>query len=195
MPLATTLPATSNYTAAAVLWAAVILRSRSALNLALLEMRAGIVRSALVGCVEIATDPLEVHRRRLGLAPDAVVGEASHWLWLEARAEDKALGAVNAAEVFANLADLRSWFVSQAMDAARTAFASGQFLGEDSTALIQRELGLSEVFNYRAGRGYYDCQSGALVGEFLRGKGNGDAAVLHVNAAPDGRLAVILAKG
>ena len=168
---------------------------KSALNLALLEMRAGMVRSALVGCVEIATDPLEVHRRRLGLAPDAAVGEASHWLWLEARAEDKALGAVEAAEVFGNLADLRSWFVSQAVDAARTAFASGQFLGEDSTALIQRELGLSEVFNYRAGRGYYDCQSGALVGEFLRGEGNGDAAVLHVNAAPDGRLAVILAKG
>lgn len=166
----------------------------TALDLALLEMRAGVVRSALVGCIEIATDPLAVHRQRLGLAPDAAVAEASHWLWLEAREGGDAAGSIGAVEFFGNTADLAAWFSRQGLDANATAFSQGQFWADGEAAAIQRELGLRKAFNYRAGRGYYDCQSGALVSAFLQGGEDGVSAVLHVNGNPDGRLAVMLAR-
>lgn len=166
----------------------------TALDLALLEMRAGVVRSALVGCIEIATDPLEIHRRRLGLAPDAPVAEASHWLWLESEADAGALGVLSAVEFFNSAADLQAWFLRQGLEATNTALAPGQFLDGADAAAISRELGLGQVFNYRDGRGYYDGQGGALVGAFLRGGGDGAEAVLHVNAEPGGRLAVMLAR-
>lgn len=166
----------------------------TALDLALLEMRAGIVRSALVGCIEIATEPLAVHRQRLRLAPDATVAEASHWLWLESRAEPDAPGAIGAVEFFTSTAHLAAWFAGQRLDLGSTAFAQGQFLTDSEAAAIQGELGLQQAFNYRAGRGYYDCQSGALMGAFLQGGAGGASAVVHVNADPDGRLAVMLAR-
>jgi Beta-ketoacyl synthase, N-terminal domain len=166
----------------------------TALDLAVLEMRAGVVKSALVGCIEIATEPLGVHRQRLGLAPDAAVAEASHWLWLDARDERDALGSVGGVEFFTNAADLAAWFARQRLDPGATAFCQGQFLADSEGAAIQRELGLQKVFNYRTERGYYDCQSGALVGAFLQGGGDGACAVLHVNGNPDGRLAVMLAR-
>ncbi len=167
----------------------------SALNLALLEMRAGVVRSALVGCVEIATDPLDVHRRRVGVGPDAVIAEASHWVWLEAGDGGRVLGGVDAAEVFAGLDELKGWFAGQRQDGGgATAFATGQSFSEADATGLQRELGLQKAFNYRVGRGYYDCQSGALIGAFLAEKASGAGAVLHVNAAPDGRLAAMLVR-
>lgn len=166
----------------------------TALDLALLEMRAGVVRSALVGCIEIATDPHSVHRQRLRLSPDAAVAEASHWLWLDARGEPGALGSVGAVEFFRTTADLAAWFARQGLDATGAAFSQGQFLADSEAAAIQRELGLQRAFNYRTGRGYYDCQSGALASAFLRSGGDGAGAVLHVNGNPDGRLAVMLVR-
>ncbi len=166
----------------------------TALDLALLEMRAGIVRSALVGCIEIATDPLALHRQRLSLAPDAAVAEASHWLWLEASRAPDAMGSVGGVEFFTSLGDLAAWFGRQGVGADSTAFSQGQFLADGEAAAIRRELGLRKAFNYRAGRGYYDCLSGALVSAFLRSEADGASAVLHINADPDGRLAVMLAR-
>ena len=66
----------------------------SALDLALLEMRAGMVRSALVGCVEIASNPMSIHRQRLGVASDTIMAEGSHWLWLTRDEDSAALGSL-----------------------------------------------------------------------------------------------------
>lgn len=164
----------------------------TALNLALLEMRTGLVRSALVGCVEIVTDPLDVHRHRVGVSAGAPVAEASHWLWLDTNSAGAA-GTIGASEVFGSVDELRAWFALQGQDRAKTAFASGQFLSKTGARRIQLEIGLTEVFNYRSGRGYYDCQSGALVSAFLASQG-GAQGVLHVNGAPDGRLAAMLVR-
>lgn len=164
----------------------------TALNLALLEMRMGLVRSALVGCVEIVTDPPEVHRRRVGVPAGAPVAEASHWLWIDTKPAG-ATGTIAAAEVFGSVDELRAWFAQQGQDPAKTAFSAGQFLSAADAEQIPMEIGLSEAFNYRAGRGYYDCQSGALVSAFLAAEG-GALAVLHVNGAPDGRLAAMLVR-
>jgi hypothetical protein len=162
----------------------------SALDLALLEVRAGVVRSALVGVVEIITDPVAIHRRRLGLPPDAPIAEASHWLWLQRDASEGEIGSLGAVEFFESADDLFAWWRRAGSDPARTAFAPGQFLGAEQAAAIHAKLGLGQVFNYRAERGYYDGQSGAVVGAFLREQ-SGTDAVLHVNADASGRLAAI----
>lgn len=164
----------------------------TALNLALLEMRMGLVRSALVGCVEIVSNPSEVHRQRVGAPAGAPVAEASHWLWIDNNSVEAA-GAIGASELFANLNELRAWFAEQGEDPEKTTFCGGQFLTESAAQRIKLDIGLSEVFNYRAERGYYDSQSGALVGAFLAAEG-GAQAVLHVNGAPDGRLAAMLVR-
>jgi hypothetical protein len=104
------------------------------------------------------------------------------------------LGSIGAVEFFASAAELALWFARQGLDAAAVAFSQGQFLADGGAAAIQRELGLPQAFNYRSGRGYYDCQSGALVSAFLEAGGDGASAVLHVNGNPDGRLAVMLAR-
>ena len=165
----------------------------SALDLALLELRAGIVRSALVGGTEIVTDPVAIHRQRLGLSPEAPVAEASHWLWLQRDANQEVMGSLAAVEFFNSTEDLFAWRPQIGLDPARTDFVPGQFLDGAQAAAIQSGLGLGKVFNYPVERGYYDGQSGAVVGAFLRGRGSAQA-VLHVNADSSGRLAVIYAK-
>jgi hypothetical protein len=104
------------------------------------------------------------------------------------------LGSIGAVEFFTSTADLAAWLARQDLDADVMAFSQGQFLADGEAAAIQRELGLRKPFNYRAGRGYYDCQSGALVSAFLQDGGGGASAVLHVNGNPDGRLSVMLAR-
>lgn len=166
----------------------------TALDLALLEMRAGMVRSALIGCVEIATEPLSIHRRRLGLAAGAPVAEASHWVWLERDLAETSVGAVSAVQFFTSVDDLRAWFAQVETAPGGTAFAAGQFLSAADAAALQSALSLEQDFTYRAGRGYYDCQSGALIGAFAAEGASAARAVLHVNADQSGRLAAMLVR-
>lgn len=56
---------------------------QTALQVAAADLRLGIVSQALVGAVEECVLPLDVHRRRQGLAPDAAMAEGSHWVLLE----------------------------------------------------------------------------------------------------------------
>ncbi|MES1191819.1 MAG: hypothetical protein ABUS47_12160 [Steroidobacter sp.] len=47
------------------------------------------------------------------------------------------------------------------------------------------------IFDYRADRGYYDSQSGAAIGEFLRSDCKADV-LLHINADADGQYSAML---
>jgi hypothetical protein len=162
----------------------------TALQLALLDLQMGVARTALVGCVELAVAPLDVDRRRLGVAPNAPVGEASHWLWLDI-AKRPGPG-VRTVEFFADRERLRSWIASQRLDPAQTQFAPGQFLSDADASWLERECNLTRRFDYRTGRAYYDCHSGAAIGVFLRE--GADETMLHVNGDEDGRYAVMLAR-
>ncbi|HLW75131.1 MAG TPA: hypothetical protein VKT74_08690 [Gammaproteobacteria bacterium] len=53
------------------------------LNMAMADLELGVVKQALLGVVEEATQPLEDHRLRQHLPADRTVAEGSHWLLLE----------------------------------------------------------------------------------------------------------------
>lgn len=161
-----------------------------ALQLALLDIETGQVRSALVGSVDIATGPLDVHRRRLELEEGAPVAEASHWVWLQAGADGAStLKAVN---FFADRAALSVWLAGQAFDPRRTLFSRGQFLTAGDAATVMRETGLTRASDASDGRAYYDSQGAGALADFVRDETSDATVLLQVNANDSGGYAVVL---
>jgi hypothetical protein len=165
----------------------------TALHLALLDLRMGTVSSALVGSADIVLTPLAVHRRRLKQPLDAPIAEAAHWLWLSGDpAAGRGIGALPAVALLPDRQALLAWIAAQDLDPAGTVLAAGASIDPADFEALRAETGLSEVFDYRSGRAYYDSQAGAAISAFLN---NGTASVLlHLNSDPDGRYAVILAR-
>jgi hypothetical protein len=124
----------------------------------------------------------------LGLAATTPVADASHWLCLQARPSHGALGQLLATEPFMDATALRAWLSQQVID-RNCLLATGQFMPATETVQWQRELEL-DIFGYRAGRAYYDSQSGAVLGEFLRSDRQG--SLLHLNRDPSGRYSAML---
>ncbi|MET0183631.1 MAG: beta-ketoacyl synthase N-terminal-like domain-containing protein [Caulobacterales bacterium] len=162
----------------------------TALQLAMLDLELGDVKSALVGSVDIVVPPVELHRRRLKIAPETPVAEGAHWLWLSAEKGEGARGAVQAAEFFTGRDALIAWVAKQDLNANETLIAAGQFLSDADLAEIKKASGLTRDFAYRDSLSYYDSQSGAAVAAFLESK-TGEV-LLHVNADPDGRCAAFI---
>lgn len=148
----------------------------TALQLALLDLKQGTVRSALIGSADIVLEPVAVHRQRLLQAPDAPVGEAAHWLWLTA--ED---GSVTLPDcrVFAGREDLMAWVAT--FDPATTVLGLGEALAGDT-------FNLPRTFDYRTGRPYYDSRTAAAPSAFLAQAAPGET-MLHVSTDGDGRYA------
>lgn len=164
----------------------------SVLQLALMDVETGNAGSALVGSVDAVTNPLQEHRQRLHLAADAPLAEGSHWLWLgPARSDRPRLGELVAVEQFSERAALLAWIAAQRLDAQQCAFSAGQFLDPAEAAALRSDCGLRQVFDYRAGRGYYDSHSGAAIAQFLA-SALPCAQLLHVNADPAGCFSVML---
>lgn len=166
----------------------------TALQTALLDMEAGLVRSALVGGLDTVTTPVAVDRKRLGLSGDAPMAEASHWLWLEAGAPASGDTVLDAAEAFADRAALIAWLIARGLDPARTLFAAGQFLTPGDAAAIQSEARLTRVFAYREGLAYYDGQAGAALGAFKHARDLDGCTMAHINGDAEGRYAVFVAR-
>lgn len=163
----------------------------AALQAALLDFEAGQVRSALVGGLDTLIEPLAIERRRLGLAAEAPVAEASHWLWLEADQAQPGDLVLEASEAFPDRAALIAWL--QARGTEKTTLAQGQYLDDAAFAAIAAEANLPRSFRYRDGRAYYDGQAGAALSAFAASDLDG-AALTHINADPDGRYAAFVAR-
>jgi|HigsolmetaAR202D_1030399.scaffolds.fasta_scaffold00150_34 hypothetical protein len=157
------------------------------LQLAKLDLEQGVVTSALVGTVDVVVPPLAAHRMRLGLDADTPVADASHWLLLQTQPSSTPLGRLLAAGHFTDAKALRVWLSDQTID-AQWKLATGQFMPRAEADEWQRALGL-EVFDYLTGRPYYDSQSGAAIGEFLRRE---KGTLLHLNRDPSGRYQAML---
>jgi hypothetical protein len=160
----------------------------SVLQLAALDLATGAIDTALVGTVDVVVPPLAGHRIRLGLGADALVADASHWLGLTTKPSTDTLGRVIATEHFCDVAALQMWLATQAIDAS-WCLATGQFMPPAEAADWQTRLGL-EVFDYRSNLDYYDSQSGAVVGAFVRSKQIG--TLLHLNRDPSGRYSAMV---
>jgi hypothetical protein len=162
----------------------------SVLQLAALDLQSG-VRSALVGTVDVVVPPLAGHRIRLGLASDVEVADAAHWIELRKESTPTTLGQLLAVEHFVDGEALSAWLEKQALD-ARWVLAAGQFMPTTEAMEWSMKLRI-ERFEYRNARPYYDSQSGAVIGEYLR---SGESrTLLHLNRDPSGRYsAVVLRK-
>jgi len=160
----------------------------SVLQLAALDVSTNAVATALVGTVDVVVPPLKDYRVRLELPADAPIAEASHWLCLRSTSEG-AQGRLLAVENFANRDALLGWLERQAIDKT-CLLSAGQFLATDEFAALVGNLG-TEHFLYRSNRVYYDSQSGAAMGEFLRDPASRGRQLLHINRDPSGRHAVM----
>jgi hypothetical protein len=166
----------------------------STLQLAALDLELGTATSALVGSVDIATEPLPEHRQRLGLPHDSPMGEASHWLWLGPLDSGRPrLGELLATQHFVDRNDLMSWIKAQQLSGEHCALGAGQFVPLEDFAQIQAASGLRQVFEYRHERAYYDSQSAAVIGAFV-GAGTKAGTLLHVNADGEQRYSAMLAR-
>lgn len=88
----------------------------SALQLALMDLRAGAIPAALVGAVDTPAPPYEEHRRRFGLSADARLMETSRWLLLMPTS-DGALARIDV-QRFVDRDSLRSWLAAGPLEHA-----------------------------------------------------------------------------
>jgi hypothetical protein len=159
--------------------------------LAAMDLRTNAVASALVGAVDIVVPPLADHRKRLGLAADALVGDASHWLCFRNEYSNDALGRLLTVESFADAEAMHEWMRRQPLGKG-SLLASGQFIEETEVDELSQRYAFGARFDYRSKRPYYDSQTGAVIGEFLRDVSLAQTQLLHVNRDPDGRYCVML---
>lgn len=166
----------------------------SVLQLAALDLSLGVVNSALVGSVDIATAPLAEHRQRLQLPADTPMGEGSHWLWLGPvdRARPR-LGELLAAQHFADRDALIGWIKQQNLSDAQCRIAAGQFIATEDFTNIQTASGLHREFAFHSQRSYYDSHSGAAFNEFLTNATSANR-LLHINSDSEQRYSAMLVK-
>lgn len=160
-----------------------------ALQLALVDLNLGAVTSALVGAVDTAVTPIDAHRKRLGVDELAPLGEASHWLWLTLDKNRAHLGAVTALHNAIDRSELLLWLAQQNFS-RDTCLSGGQFISTTDLKQIQNESGLTQTFDYRELRGYYDSQSAAAIGEFLSAT-NSATTMLHIQSDPAARYTAL----
>jgi hypothetical protein len=169
----------------------------TALHSAVLDLQAGVTRSALVGCVDAPADPLDVHRRRLRLPPDAPIADASHWLWLEsvhdASTPASGLAMIDGVELFSSRDRLEAWITTRALDVKRTIFAAGQHLPAADVRSLMSRLDLGRGWEPQRGLAYTDSLAAYAVSDVLgRWDELGADALLQVSAGPDGEAAAVL---
>lgn len=158
------------------------------LQLALADLAAGHVETALVGSVDVILPPQDAHRRRIGVDPETPLGEGTHWLYLSRTPAEHDLGRVIEARHFASLDVVCDWIAMQLRDGA-CAIGFGCWMTPAAIATIMQSV-RAPLFEYRAQRAHYDTQSAAAVHAFVR---VGDKPrLLHVNADPQGRYAVFV---
>lgn len=161
----------------------------SILQLAVTDLLTGTTSSALIGSVDVVTQPVNEHRQRLQLSPNTQFGEGTHWLWIGKQdAQRPRLGEIIAAEHFADRDALLAWIKSYS--SSNMALSCGQFVSDADWALLQSDIAHDALFDYRNNRGYYDSQSGAAIGEFLRSHCEANT-LMHINANADGEYSVM----
>lgn len=165
----------------------------SALSLAMLDIETGVATSALIGSVDIALAPLDIHRRRLRLPPETPVGEGAHWLWLEAADASDTAPRITSMEFPSSEQALADWIARHSTGPDDTTLAIGQFADANLVHQIAAKSGLAQTFDYRSARAYYDSQSAAAPSAFLAAT-PASRTLLHVNADDKGNFGCFAVK-
>lgn len=161
----------------------------AALKSAWVDLVRGEVEMALVGSVDVSSNPLEHHRRRVALEDNQPAGEASHWLLVTpSPGQRQSLARIIALEKFCDWAEFGSWLEARQF-CDGTLLAPGQHLSAATAWAILEKGGLKGEFTYRESLPYYDSQIGAAIEHFIAST---LPALLHVNSDPSGRFSVVL---
>jgi hypothetical protein len=163
----------------------------SALQLATIDLESGAINSALVGAVDGAVAPLDAHRERLGLHATDAFGEASHWVWLTSDAPTDSNAEIIAAHSASHRDELLTWIKEQRIEPANCAISAGQYLSPADFSWLKEHSGIEATFAYRKQRAYYDSQSAAAIGDFLRANA-AQRVLLHINGDVLGRYVAML---
>ena len=163
----------------------------NALALALLDLHTANIEGALVGAVDIATQPLDAHKQRLGVTEHDSVCEASHWLWLTPASNSDHASARISVTMLPSKNALGAYIEEMQLSQAHTAFTAGQYLSEGDAADVGAQINTTHNFQYRADRPHHDCQASAVVSAFLNNAAQNIETLVHVNGDPSGRLAIM----
>lgn len=167
---------------------------QSALQLAALDLQTG-VDTVLLGCVDIATLPLDEHRERIGVAPDTRVGEGSHWLLLaagETQAGD--IGHISAVHTLDKKTDLADWLAARTV-IGPLALGLGQYLNREQRDHLLNSVQQAlpdtalQVFNPEAQHPWYDSQTGHVLCRFL--EQSETRQLLLIDTDDSGRLSLM----
>lgn len=150
---------------------------QAAMQAALIEGLVNGFSGALVGAVDEATTPLDLHRRRLGLPDDVAAGEGSWWFRFGSPTAPDALphgamGALCDVRMFADEDDLKDWLVAIHEDNA------------PDTIVTSRWPGDADAPHHPAGA--YDSMAGAAVAAALQDPAMAGKTYLHIDRDPDG---------
>jgi hypothetical protein len=154
-------------------------------------MEDGGVRTALVGSADMCTAPLSAHRARIGVDPDTVVGEGSHWFLLATgRREADGLGVVRAVRSVAGEAELLHHVRALSIDPEDAVLALGPSARPELSASIAAATGICTTLAYDRGVPWYDSRTGQGLHAFLTAAPA--RTLVHIDADPAGRLALLV---
>ncbi|HNL92156.1 MAG TPA: hypothetical protein PKH01_04575 [Pseudomonadales bacterium] len=161
----------------------------SALQLAALDLQTHAVRTALVGSVDICTQPLCDHRQRIDVAQDTLVGEGSHWFLLAQHdAADSALATIDRVVTLADRNALTHWLQRHTAPHTSLALACGQHLDAGTMQWLRTQIEHHILFTVPH-TPWYDSHCGNTLGAFLQQKLA--QTLLHIDCDPDGRFTVL----
>lgn len=161
----------------------------SALQLATLDLHTDVVRTALVGSVDICTQPLCDHRQRIDVAQDTLVGEGSHWFLLAQRhAPNTALAVIDHVITLSDRDALTQWLHQHTPPLTSLALACGQHVDAVTAQWLRASVQHQTLFT-TPGTPWYDSHCGNTLGTFLQQKPA--RTLLHIDVDPDDRFNVL----
>lgn len=167
----------------------------SALQLAALDLQTGAIKTALVGSVDICTEPLADHRKRLDVTDDVAIGEGSHWFLL---ADNDYVNNLDTGTALATIDDvtllpdqeaLQQWLHANHHAPNETLVVCGQHVDKTATILLQTMTGCMP-WSATKDFPWYDSHCGYTLGQFLEQRPA--KKLLHIDSDPYGRFNVLL---
>jgi hypothetical protein len=162
----------------------------SVFQLALLDLQTTAMPLALVGSVDICTEPLNEHRQRLAISADTIVGEGSHWFLLaRATPSAPALATIDEVQLLPNANALTRWLVQHAAILHNAVLVCGQHV-DAATAQFLRDSCAGKPWPVTQSLHWYDSHCGFALGQFLQVRPA--QRMLHIDSDPDGRFNLLL---
>jgi hypothetical protein len=149
------------------------------LRLALADLAVGNASSILFGTTDAVVSPIDIHRIRLGVAPDTALAEGSHWLLMQADSTD----ALAQFTQFKRLesSDALRLFLEQHGSTPTSVINFGPGLNSSMRGtLIEAMRGQEFKVTHP---GHYDSVAGAVIPAFLRSPLE-NRELIYVNGDP-----------